>query len=299
VRRLIVSVLCAALLVAACSRPGDEEIATVGGRVITVADVAALFEVDSIPIDNGFRMAAFRLVALEVLETAYAEQFGGTVDEAEVEEVFADFIAQMEARGLAVADLTGVADSGTGMIRFDARLTVLREQVIGHLLAAPEFVAALLADPAALTNVCASHVLVATIGEAAAVLARLRDGEPIAAVADEVSLDTFATGGDLGCVIAARYVEPFALATLEAPIGAPYGPVETAYGFHVVVVEERTAPTAEEVAADPAAYADDALIDQAWAEWWQAALGAAVIEVNPEFGVWDPVSLRIIAPPGG
>lgn len=110
-------------------------------------------------------------------------------------------------------------------------------------------------DDGSVTEVCASHILVATEDEANAVIERIDGGEDFAAVAQEVSTDTGsgANGGDPGCTNPTNYAywPEFADAILSGEIGQLTGPVETAFGFHVIRVDERNveqlsnAPTTE------------------------------------------------------
>ena len=87
---------------------------------------------------------------------------------------------------------------------------------------------------------------------------------------------------------------------MAADIGEIYGPVATNFGFHVLIVDERIMPTADDLAADPAAYLP---VEQKQALWGRLVQRAtrcdADIDVNPKFGVWDPATLRIVAPPEG
>jgi len=295
VRKLVMPVLCIALVAAACSGPGDDVVATVGGEVITVDDVSGLFDTETIPIDTGFRDAAFRLVALTVLVDAYEAEFDARIDEAAVDEMHREFMASLEADGVTVAQVTGIPDATEEMIRFNAILTVLRDDVIAGLISRPEFVADLLADPAGITTVCVRHILTETEPEILDVQARLEGGEDFATVADEVSLDTATPGGDLGCATADRYVGSFAVASVEAELGALHGPIPTEYGFHLMIVDERTTPTAEEVTGNPASFASEQTIESLWSDWFNGKLREADIDVNPRFGVWDADTLRIVA----
>ena len=104
-------------------------------------------------------------------------------------------------------------------------------------------------------------------------------------------------GGDLGCASPSLYVAPFQTATMAAEIGVLTGPVETQFGWHVLIVDDRVVPTAEEIAADPASYLSDDQIQSLWVGWINDELSAADITVNEKFGVWDPDGLRIAPPP--
>ena len=301
-RKLAIAVVSLALVTAACSSPGDEEVATVDGTVLTVADISRLFTTEAIPIDDGFRLAAFRLVALDVLERAYIEDFDGTIDPAAVEEVYQGFLLDLATQGVGIEQAVGIANAGEEMIEFDARLTVIRDDVVDQLVTAPDLVEALQgtieADPAQLSTVCARHILVETEVAAQEVIGRLDAGEDFAAVADEVSLDA-SPGGDLGCSSPTLYVGPFATATMTGEIGEITGPVETTFGFHVLIVDDRVTPTADEIAADPAAHLSSDQVQSLWVDWINGELDQADITVNEKFGVWNEATLRIDPPPTG
>ncbi len=89
-------------------------------------------------------------------------------------------------------------------------------------------------------------------------------------------------------------MESFALASIQAEIGEYFGPVESQFGFHVLIVDDRTAPTLEEVLADPTAYVPESEADFLWSDWFNQALQNAEVEVSERFGSWTPVG---ISPP--
>lgn len=100
------------------------------------------------------------------------------------------------------------------------------------------------------------HILVETEAEASNLIERLDEGDDFAALAREHSTDTSTApdGGDLGWSSADSWVDPFA----EAVVGATAGtvvptPVETQFGWHVILVEEK----AEQVAPGLAAVRQD------------------------------------------
>lgn len=99
-------------------------------------------------------------------------------------------------------------------------------------------------------QVCARHILVESEEEAESLLAELEGGADFAELAGEHGTDATADqGGDLGCFGREQMVGPFAEAAFEAEVGEPTGPVETDFGHHVILVEERreagTAPLDE------------------------------------------------------
>lgn len=90
-------------------------------------------------------------------------------------------------------------------------------------------------------EVWSSHVLLDTEEEALDILARLRDGADIGELAKEFSTDPSAqvNEGDLGWQARHQLVPEYFNAAFEAEIGVPTGPVESSYGFHVIVTKEK------------------------------------------------------------
>jgi parvulin-like peptidyl-prolyl isomerase len=86
---------------------------------------------------------------------------------------------------------------------------------------------------------CARHILVEDEALAARLVDELEDGADFAALAAEHGTDgTASRGGDLGCFGRGTMVAPFEEAVVAAPVGTAVGPVETQFGYHVVLVYE-------------------------------------------------------------
>lgn len=124
-----------------------------------------------------------------------------------------------------------------------------------------------------------SHVLVKTEAEAQKVLADLKAGKEFADVAKAESTDTGSAqqGGLLGCLQPGQFVEAFQQAADTAPLDTPVGPVQTEFGYHVILVENNE-PTYEQVSADllQALQENGAAVKQ--------AVASAKVIVNPRFG---------------
>lgn len=128
---------------------------------------------------------------------------------------------------------------------------------------------------------CVRHILVETEDEAQQVLDDLNDGADFATLAAERSVGpTGPTGGDLGCAPSTNYVPEFAGAVDSAELGAFVGPVQTQFGWHVLVVDRY-----EETDTDPTPVANQLITD---------ALAGATIEVDPRIGSWDPSTLTVV-----
>lgn len=100
-------------------------------------------------------------------------------------------------------------------------------------------------------QVRASHILVETEDDAAALIAELADGADFAELAREHSRDPAgANGGDLGWFVQEQMVEPFAVAAFAMEPGTVSAePVETQFGWHVIQVADRrtVTPTFEQL----------------------------------------------------
>lgn len=274
----------------------------VNGSGITEQEVRSLvFAGEDLPEGEFTRLLDIAIQWTAVADAAEAS-FGidPTPDEiaAEVDRVISE-----QGAGLTLEEFLEAQNiSEAGLEKYAAQL-LIGERVLAQLetdlpdATAEEADQLLLDDPAAWTEVCSAHILVATEDEAAAVLERLDSGEDFAALAIELSLDTGsgAAGGDLGCTSPSGYVEEFAAATLSADIGEVDGPVETQFGFHLIRVDSRSKATTEEVVA---ALADIRLAEAA-DEWYRGSLTSADVTIAEQWGTWvtEP-NPGIVAPAG-
>jgi len=289
-RRFSIGLLALLLAFGAAACAGDEEIAGVGGTIINYSDVRALYDEEP-AVDDGFRDTLFARIALEALTQALNAEFGATVDPEAVEAYFTQFEDSMNQAGYTPAELLGVENASLELVHFNAEIVALRDAALEQLVVSPEIVDGLFADPTTLTRVCAKHILTETLEEAQAAQTRLAAGEDFAAVATEVSLDTESEGGDLGCTLASDYVEEFADAVLTAPLNEVTGPVESDFGFHLIVVSERTVPTRVEYLAGPWEILSSSAATMIWSNWITEVLAAADVWVAEDYGIWADDSI--------
>lgn len=152
---------------------------------------------------------------------------------------------------------------------------------------------ALLSDPssrldqAALAQ-CPSHrfvanILVSSLAQAQAIKAQLDAGADFATLAAQDSIDTSSAqrGGELGCLDSEQFVQPFEQAAQTLPIGQVSDPVQSQYGFHLILVRDQPQPVD--------------LATVALTEVTGLAQGAHVT-LDPRYGTWDRKQGRVVIP---
>ncbi len=142
----------------------------------------------------------------------------------------------------------------------------------------------------------AAHILVDTREEAEAIAAQLAGGANFANLARERSTDTNSgsTGGELGCIDAQEYVPAFETAVTTQPLNQVSAPIQTEFGYHLIVVRDTI----------PLDAVEDLVRDEVDAGGSDAELGAltakAKVSVDRRYGRWvvrDGVG-RVEAPAG-
>ena len=96
----------------------------------------------------------------------------------------------------------------------------------------------------------ARHILVLTEKQAQDVLIQLKAGADFGLLAEQKSIDKNAPKGDLGYFTKEMMIPEFAEAVFAMKKGELSGPIKTAYGWHIVQVEDRrlaTPPAFEQV----------------------------------------------------
>ena len=136
-------------------------------------------------------------------------------------------------------------------------------------------------DAAPQTEYNAAHILVADEAKAKELLAQLEAGADFAELAKTNSTDTGsgAVGGDLGWFGLGMMVKPFEEAVVAAEVGKVAGPVQSDFGFHLILVKETR------VAAQPTL---DDIRDELATEIEQQAIEAHVTEVTAAAAVETP-----------
>jgi len=210
----------------------DTVLATVNGSDITLGHVIAMQQMlpseyqelpDNVLLDGLLE----QLVQQEVL-AAVAEQDMTRRMELGLENERRAFLAAMLLDGIGMADLS----EEEVQAEYDAQY----------------------GNAGAVTEYNAAHILVETEEEAQALIEDLAEGADFAELAQEHSTGpTGPSGGDLGWFTAGMMVPSFEEAVFALEVGEVSAPVETQFGWHVVVLNdtrEQEPPGLEQVRAE-------------------------------------------------
>jgi len=136
---------------------------------------------------------------------------------------------------------------------------------------------------------CPSHrfvanILVSSLAEAQTIKAQLAAGADFATLARRDSIDTSSAqrGGELGCLDAEQFIQPFEQVAQTQPIGVVSDPVQTQYGFHLIVVRDQPQRTDLETVA----------LNRVT----NLARGVPV-DLDPRYGIWNERQGRVVVPP--
>ncbi|NOR61608.1 MAG: peptidylprolyl isomerase [Rhodobacteraceae bacterium] len=251
----------------------DSVIATVNGTEITLGHVIVLRsqlpqEYQSLPDD-----VLFEGIIAQIIEQSLLADFAEANAEIPREVGLA---LENERRALyAAVQIEEIAARDVS----DEAIQAAYDEQYGNLPAEPEF--------------NASHILVETEEEAQALIVTLEGGADFAELAKEKSTGPSGpSGGELGWFGLGMMVEPFEEAVVDMEVGAISAPVNTQFGWHVLILNEtrnKPAPTLEETRP--------ALMDglrQAAVEAEIAALKEGADISPPEDGI-DPALMRDVS----
>ncbi len=298
-----------ALLVVACGGGASAIAATVDGTDITVGEVESLIKIEESTITKE-QFAQFLGFEIQwsIVANAASDQWGIEIAEGEIEaeadRIFESAATGGEAREDFLAS-RGVTEEFLRDIAHQALLDqAVREQLAGDVEdpTSEEIEAEMGIAAASLTEVCVSHILVPTLEEAEDVFARLEAGEDFGELAAELSQDPGSAENDgvLPCSSAGQYVEEFRDASVTAPTGEVYSEiVETQFGFHVMLVTDRTDPVTEDLPTE------DEIIETLQADavalelnsWFLEQITAAEVTVGEQYGTWQAAPQPTVIPP--
>jgi parvulin-like peptidyl-prolyl isomerase len=300
--RTVVLTAAAAVIVASCS--SSSVVATVDDATVDDASVVALrISMSDTSSYNAeeYRADLTNLIYLEAQKSAAYGDFGLTgLDDPDA--IAAKIANPTPEEAEIFANVANTPDRTEATVAAVSQQFLIREEVAAQLTDDVDYLTDIYENrQEMLVDVCVRHILTATPEEALAAKARVEAGEDFAAVADEISLDTFSPGGQLPCPApAGGYVPEFSTTAAVAPIGELTEPVPSEFGWHIMIVDERTGPESlEGLLADPIAYLHPSLVNDLWVVWVNDAIRSADIEVSSQVGTWTHDSHGILPPPTG
>jgi parvulin-like peptidyl-prolyl isomerase len=288
----------AGLVLVSCGGGSGAVAATVNGEDITVGDVEALIdtgEESTIPKETFSQFLGFD-IQWRIVGRAAEEEFGIVIDD-DAATAEADAIFEANSQDLTRDEFLETNGVTEAFLLQVARQQLLDTQIRERFSAdveppTQEEIDGVIAEAEALY--CASHILVATRAEADDVLARIEAGEDFAALAAELSTDTGsgAQGGDLGCTPPDSFVAEFAEALTTAEVDVPTEPVESEFGFHVILLREDELPTEDEVVEALTAQG----VGEATNAWFIEQVEAAEVTVDESYGTWQTNPPQVVPP---
>lgn len=296
-----------ALLLSACGAGDGELAASVNGTEFTVGDVNALVFDDSATMSKEqFAQFLGFLIQWDIVVSAAEEDYDIAFTDEEVTTAGQEIFETNAEAGVTFEEFLEANAVSEDFVNKVAHLQLV-EAAVGEVLledieapSAEDIDAQRVSAYDSLTEVCVAHILVETEEESNNVLDRLTAGEEFGDLAMELSTDTGtgAEGGDLGCSSPTRYVPEFMDATLEAEIDVPFGPVQSDFGFHTVLVTERTFPTDEELPTDEEIIETtrNAELPQVLTNWIGGHLDSADVTVNEKYGTWQTNPAGVVPP---
>lgn len=298
-RRYIVLLVALAVVLTACAGGSNTVVATVNGTDVTVDDVRALRPDTEAVATEQFTSDLQLLVVNELVRTG-AEVLGITVTADEIATELAVIIEQIEAPNPSTGETTTweqfMEDQNLSDVIVDLAIEqqVLNEELVAYFsetieVSEEEIEAQFNIEQQSRSEVCASHILLEDEETANEVLAlALADGADFAALAVEHSTDPAGpNGGVLGCASPATYVPEFGIATLEAELNVPYGPVQSQFGYHIILVTAREIPVLEDIREELAETVRVGAANGAVTDWFVDLVNGAEVTIAPEYGTWE------------
>lgn len=307
-KKLSYALATTALALSACG--GANAIAaTVDGTDITVGEVESLINIEesTIPREQFAQFLGFE-IQWSIVAKAALEQWGIEIAEGDIDSesdrIFESASTEGENREDFLAS-RGVTEEFLRNIAHQALLDqAVRAELAGDVNdpTAEEIDAEMGIAAASLTQVCVSHILVPSLEEAQDAMVRLEEGEDFGELAAELSEDpgSAENSGVLPCGTAGQYVEEFRDASVVAPPGEVYSEiVETQFGFHVMLVTDRTDPPVEDLPTE------EEIIDRLQADavalelnsWFLEQMTAAEVTVDEQYGTWQASPQPTVIPP--
>ena len=310
--RRLASFVLVALALASCAGLSRPEVARVGERDVSDADLRRAVALQHVLADlqgtpcggqpgqgePGAAPCQRSALSSELLwlgVRGYAEEHDLMASEEEAEQAVAGLETQvgeeplaeaLAARGVTRDDLL---ELGRRILTVRAVRAAVTEERIGTDELRSQYEQSVLD----FTTVDADHILVKSAAEAEQVYRQVRGAtrEEFEEVARTTSTEPGAasSGGALGSATASRYVPAFAAAVAALEPGEISRPVQTALGWHVIYLVDKQVTSFDEAKAQLIEPKADAEF-QGWLEERAEELG---VEVDPRFGRFRPRTFSV------
>ena len=303
-KRSLIVLAVLGLVLAACGG-GGSTVATVDGTDIPLADVESLSpSAGNQPRDEFSQNLLLSIAEVAVVQRADSD-FGISFTDEEIDARYEELKAEVVPDGVEYEDFLeqqGVTDERVRRIAHQFLLqNAITEQLVAEAgpITDDDVQAAFDDQKASLTEGCVSHILTETEESALTAKDRLDAGEEFATVAAEVSTDPSAADnqGDLGCGPLGQYVPEFAAGAAGAEIGVVTAPVRSQFGYHLILVTERTDPVFEEIAPDIREQLEAQQASTVYNDWVLEVLNEATVEVDARYGSWTTDPSPQVLPP--
>ena len=308
-RRSLVSVLAVLALSAAACGPSGDTIATVDGSVVDAASFTtsvALYRflgdlngagcgspVDGETADAACDRYALANVIQERLAAGYAAAHDVTVTAGDAEKAVADLETQL-GQGVLEQRLQGYGVARADLVALAERILLMnavRDALASEQLTESDLRNLYESQIADYTSIHAKHILVEAKATADRVAAEATP-ENFGDLAAEFSIDPGSkdVGGDLGSIPETSLDPDFVAGALALKPGEISAPVQTQFGWHVILL----------VSVDVQPFADveaqlrSQQATQVYADWFRATIASADIEVNPRIGRFDAATGEVL-----
>jgi parvulin-like peptidyl-prolyl isomerase len=299
VRRLVLLLAISSLALAACTDAGSAVVATVNGTEVTLDDVRTLRpDTDAVSTDQFAQ--DLQLIIVNNIVRDGAEDLGiqVTAEEltAEIDQIIAQITSPNPQTGESISwdDFKVQQNLSDPIVDLAVEQQLLNEELIAYFgdtveVSDEEIEDRYNIEQQSRSEVCSSHILLEDEETADEVYAlTLEEGADFAALAVEYSTGPSGpTGGDLGCTSPSSYVPEFGAATLLAELGVPYGPVQTQFGWHVILVTDRTIPELEDIREELADTVRQQGASGAVTDWFLEQINGAEVTIDAEYGSWE------------
>lgn len=291
-KRLLITIAALALLASACSSSSDV-VATVNGVDIPRSTIEGLAPNGETPSASDFNQYLAVSIQWEALSQAALTDYGIDPSAEEISSRLEELVAG-QGTGATLDDYLALTQASEVGIREFTKQLIIQEAVQDAIRTAlgpvdeSEVTRELVDFPLDWTVVCTSHILLGTEEDAFAALERINAGESFAEVAISMSLDaqSGSEGGTLGCGSPTEFLDVIADATIVAEVDVPTEPIQSDFGYHILLVTQREEATPEIVRQ---AIEREAVAETTEA-WFTSVVANAIVTVLEEIGTWttDP-----------